>query len=96
MRWASHEKPALFFSVCLGASGPPLVFIVPPIRRYLGDVDPEKIPMTYPGEFTTIRWCFWVRSCAREGRRGEGRNGGGLWAKGFGALRVTLADESVV
>ncbi|MCJ1330469.1 hypothetical protein MMC10_007153 [Thelotrema lepadinum] len=48
MRWASHEKPALFFSVCLGASGPPLVFIVPPIRRYLGDVDPEKIPMTYP------------------------------------------------
>ena len=50
MRWASHQKPAIFFSICLGSMGPPLIFIVPPIRRYFGDVDPEPVPMTYPSE----------------------------------------------
>jgi hypothetical protein len=48
MRWASREKPAIFFSIIIGAMGPVALVTLPPIRRYLGDVDPPPIPMTYP------------------------------------------------
>lgn len=48
-RWASRERPALFWSVVIGAAGPVAMPIVPPLRRYLGDVDPAPIPVTYPG-----------------------------------------------
>lgn len=48
-RWASHERPAYFWSIIIGSMGPVVVLTVPPIRRYFGDVDPEPIPLTYPG-----------------------------------------------
>ncbi|RJE18987.1 hypothetical protein PHISCL_08681 [Aspergillus sclerotialis] len=47
-RWASHERPAYFWSILIGSMGPVTVLTVPPIRRYFGDVDPEPIPLTYP------------------------------------------------
>jgi hypothetical protein len=50
LRWASHEKPAIFWSVILGSFGPVALFGLPPLRRYLGDEDPSLIPHTYPGE----------------------------------------------
>ncbi|OAA42816.1 NADH-ubiquinone oxidoreductase 9.5 kDa subunit [Beauveria brongniartii RCEF 3172] len=48
-RWAAREKPALFWSVVIGAAGPLAMPIGPPIRRWLGDVDPAPVPVTYPG-----------------------------------------------
>ncbi|KGQ09252.1 NADH-ubiquinone oxidoreductase 9.5 kDa subunit [Beauveria bassiana D1-5] len=54
-RWAAREKPALFWSVVIGAAGPLAMPIGPPIRRWLGDVDPAPIPVTYPG---TFRMCL--------------------------------------
>ncbi|EED17552.1 NADH-ubiquinone oxidoreductase 9.5 kDa subunit, putative [Talaromyces stipitatus ATCC 10500] len=48
LRWASHEKPAIFYSIVLGSFGPVSLAVVPPIRRYFGDVDPETIPLSYP------------------------------------------------
>jgi hypothetical protein len=48
-RWAARERPALFWSVIIGATGPIAMPIVPPIRKYFGDVDPAPIPVTYPG-----------------------------------------------
>lgn len=50
LKWASHEKPAIFFSVIVGCMGPASFFIIPPIRRIMGDQDPPPIPMTYPSE----------------------------------------------
>jgi hypothetical protein len=37
----------------IGGIGPALLPVVPPIRRYFGDVDPSPIPVTYPG---TLRY----------------------------------------
>ncbi|KAJ5317908.1 hypothetical protein N7508_002416 [Penicillium antarcticum] len=48
IRWAAHEKPAMLCSLIIGFSGPLALFGIPPIRRALGDVDPEPIPLTYP------------------------------------------------
>ncbi|KAJ5836861.1 hypothetical protein N7447_002887 [Penicillium robsamsonii] len=48
IRWAAHEKPAILAAICIGAMGPVALATIPPIRRALGDVDPEPIPMTYP------------------------------------------------
>ena len=56
MRWASHEKPAIFYSIVLGSLGPLSMPIVPPIRRYFGDGPREPIPQTYPGEICPC--CF--------------------------------------
>lgn len=50
LRWASHEKPAIFYSIIVGSMGPVALVTLPPIRRFLGDVDPEPIPMTYPSK----------------------------------------------
>ncbi|KAJ5134591.1 NADH-ubiquinone oxidoreductase 9.5 kDa subunit [Penicillium atrosanguineum] len=50
LRWASHEKPAIFWSIAIGAAGPVALVGLPPIRRALGDVDPEPIPMSYPSK----------------------------------------------
>lgn len=50
MRWASHEKPAIFYSIAIGCVGPVLLVVVPPIRRYFGDGPREKIPLTYPSK----------------------------------------------
>lgn len=48
MRWASHERPAIFYSIVMGSLGPVALVTLPPIRRYFGDVDPPLIPMSYP------------------------------------------------
>ncbi|KAI9828280.1 MAG: hypothetical protein M1819_006618 [Sarea resinae] len=48
IRWASHEKPAIFYSLCIGSLGPVFVAVVPPIRRQFGDLPRERIPLTYP------------------------------------------------
>ncbi len=53
-RWAAREKPALFWSVVIGAAGPLAMPIGPPIRRWLGDVDPAPVPVTYPGAFPPL------------------------------------------
>lgn len=51
MRWASHEKPAIFYSIVIGSIGPVMLVTVPPIRKRLGDGPRERIPLTYPGKF---------------------------------------------
>ena len=48
-RWAARERPALFWSVFIGAAGPIAMPIVPPIRHYFGDIDAPPVPVTYPG-----------------------------------------------
>lgn len=48
LRWASHEKPAIFYSLVIGSLGPLTLFVVPPIRHRLGDGPRERIPLTYP------------------------------------------------
>ena len=59
-RWAARERPALFWSVIIGAAGPVAMPFAAPIRRALGDVDPAAIPVTYPGTYTWIVACaFW-------------------------------------
>lgn len=51
IRWASHEKPAIFYSIVIGSMGPVFLVVVPPIRKYFGDGPREKVPMTYPSKF---------------------------------------------
>ncbi|KAK5041590.1 n19m, NADH-ubiquinone oxidoreductase 9.5 kDa subunit [Exophiala sideris] len=48
LRWASHEKPAIFWSCVIGGCGPLSFFVIPPLRRYFGDEDPPLIPHSYP------------------------------------------------
>jgi hypothetical protein len=57
MRWASHEKPALFYSVVIGLLGPAIVVVVPPIRHRFGDNQRPQIPFTYPSE-SRLCQCF--------------------------------------
>ena len=53
-RWAAHEKPAIYYSIWIGATGPILMVVGPPIRRRMGYKQPEPIPMTYPGGFCSV------------------------------------------
>ncbi|KAL2753980.1 hypothetical protein ACRALDRAFT_2109391 [Sodiomyces alcalophilus JCM 7366] len=48
IRWASRERPAYFWSVVIGATGPLQLALVPPVRRWLGDDNAPRIPVTYP------------------------------------------------
>jgi len=48
LRWAAHEKPAIFWSCVIGAMGPATFVVIPPLRRWAGDADPPRIPLTYP------------------------------------------------
>ncbi|KAK0703519.1 hypothetical protein B0T26DRAFT_731751 [Lasiosphaeria miniovina] len=48
MRWSARERPAYFYSVVIGAAGPLMLVVVPPLRRRLGDEDAPMIPLTYP------------------------------------------------
>ena len=49
LRWASHEKPAIFYSFIVGSLGPAMFVVGPTIRRWLGDdYERERVPMTYP------------------------------------------------
>jgi hypothetical protein len=51
LRWASVNKPAYFYSIVIGCVGPIMVLTVPPVRRYMGQEQRPKIPMTYPSTF---------------------------------------------
>jgi hypothetical protein len=53
LKWASYNKPAYFYSIVVGCAGPIMLVTVPPIRRYLGEEQRPKIPMTYPGTCET-------------------------------------------
>ncbi|KAG7089594.1 hypothetical protein E1B28_011261 [Marasmius oreades] len=44
----AHEKPAIFYSCVVGAIGPVLVAVVPPIRESFGYLPAEMPPTTYP------------------------------------------------
>ncbi|KAI9822182.1 MAG: hypothetical protein M1826_000536 [Phylliscum demangeonii] len=48
LRWAAHEKPAIYYSIVIGCIGPIMMVVVPPVRHYFGDYQREKIPLTYP------------------------------------------------
>ena len=48
LRWASINKPAYFYSICVGLAGPGIVAVVVPTRRYLGYERIAKVPQTYP------------------------------------------------
>ncbi|KAF2646211.1 hypothetical protein P280DRAFT_415249, partial [Massarina eburnea CBS 473.64] len=48
IKWVSIHKPAYFYSIIIGTIGPVAVFVVPPIRRYIGDENRSKVPQTYP------------------------------------------------
>lgn len=51
LRWASHEKPAIFYSIVVGLAGPATIVVVPPVRRLIGDeVGRPPIPLTYPSK----------------------------------------------
>lgn len=51
LRWASHEKPAIFYSILIGLAGPATIVAVPPFRRLIGDqVGRPPIPLTYPSK----------------------------------------------
>ncbi|GAP90171.1 putative NADH-ubiquinone oxidoreductase kda subunit [Rosellinia necatrix] len=47
-RWASRERPALFWSCIIGGAGPVILFTVPPALKRLGYERAPPIPMTYP------------------------------------------------
>ncbi|KAK3905725.1 NADH-ubiquinone oxidoreductase 9.5 kDa subunit [Staphylotrichum tortipilum] len=47
-RWAARERPGYFWSVVIGAAGPLIVAVVPPVRKRLGDEDAAPVPMSYP------------------------------------------------
>ncbi|KAI9737768.1 MAG: hypothetical protein M1834_009136 [Cirrosporium novae-zelandiae] len=49
IRWASHEKPAILYSLIIGSMGPVFLLGAKPVRRLFGD-DYERppIPLTYP------------------------------------------------
>ena len=50
LKWASYEKPAIFYSVIVGAMGPVFLLTIPPLRRLAGDEKPARIPLSYPGK----------------------------------------------
>ncbi|KAI1825842.1 hypothetical protein F4861DRAFT_500033 [Xylaria intraflava] len=51
-RWASRERPALFWSCVIGGAGPVILLTVPPLLKRLGYERSKPIPMTYPGRAT--------------------------------------------
>ena len=51
LRWASHEKPAIFYSFVVGLIGPAMFLVGPPFRRWAGDdYERDRVPMTYPSK----------------------------------------------
>ncbi|KAI0379058.1 NADH-ubiquinone oxidoreductase 9.5 kDa subunit [Hypomontagnella monticulosa] len=47
-RWSAREKPAFFWSVVLGATGPLMLATVPPTMKRFGYERASPVPMTYP------------------------------------------------
>jgi len=62
LRWASHEKPAIFYASCIASMGPVFLIAVPPLRRRFGDDPRERIPLTYPS-----KWPYDIRCCTTGG-----------------------------
>jgi len=61
-RWASHERPAIFYSMVIGSLGPIITIVAPPLRKRYGDGPRPKIPLTYPSKSTYAstghaKWC---------------------------------------
>lgn len=54
-RWAAHEKPAIFYAIIIGISGPILLTASIPVKRAWGWQPRPAIPMTYPGESCLCR-----------------------------------------
>ena len=50
IRWASHEKPAILYSIALGSLGPVVLVVVPPLRKRFGDYNAPMVPLTYPSK----------------------------------------------
>ena len=73
MKWASINKPAYFYSIMVGCAGPALVVTVPPIRRYMGEEQIPKIPMTYPGMYDEQQELAMGDRFGSDGRKGEWR-----------------------
>ncbi|KAF9512056.1 hypothetical protein BS47DRAFT_1298233 [Hydnum rufescens UP504] len=48
LRRSAHESPVVFYSVVLGLIGPVMVLTIPPIRKSLGYLPPERFPTSYP------------------------------------------------
>ncbi|PPQ85381.1 hypothetical protein CVT25_006412 [Psilocybe cyanescens] len=44
----AHENPVIFYSVVIGAIGPVMAVVIPPIRENMGYKHAEMIPATYP------------------------------------------------
>ncbi|KAH0846514.1 hypothetical protein AYO21_10134 [Fonsecaea monophora] len=106
LRWAAHEKPAIFWSCVIGGLGPATFVFIPPLRRYFGDQDPPRIPLTYPGKHTVheifVRWVStlmfgtWPGFRARKKRGSkESHDGGNICQLWFERL-VILGDSLVV
>ncbi|KAF8509877.1 hypothetical protein BU17DRAFT_55867 [Hysterangium stoloniferum] len=47
-RELAHDKPVIFWSLCMGLLSPVLLIGVPPIRAKMGYVSPAEVPMSYP------------------------------------------------
>jgi len=60
MTWAAHEKPAIFFSIVIGAIGPVMLVSAPSVKRAFGVVPRAQIPMTYPSELKSTRPSTWT------------------------------------
>ena len=54
MRWAAHEKPALWWSVLIGGAGPLIWVIGVPTRKFLGMERNPTAPYTYPSKHTDV------------------------------------------
>ncbi|TKA73244.1 hypothetical protein B0A49_06149 [Cryomyces minteri] len=66
MRWASIEKPAIFYSIVVGCIGPVMMVVVPPLRHRFGDGPREAIPLSYPSEYFSLQlWRNWVQDVER-------------------------------
>lgn len=60
LRYASHTKPALFWSIVLGAAGPVLFVGSIPVKRVMGIQNRPKVPATYPGMLCFCWWLVWA------------------------------------
>lgn len=54
LRWASHERPSLFYACIMGGMGPILLIVDPPIKRYFGIERRPAIPLTYPSTVSLV------------------------------------------
>ncbi|KAF8475908.1 hypothetical protein BDZ91DRAFT_673944 [Kalaharituber pfeilii] len=48
LRYASHQFPALYWSVVIGGVSPFILVGVPYIRKKLGYENSPQVPLTYP------------------------------------------------